>query len=177
MVVAGGHTASEWQERGIAIAVIVFVTCLHTFLPNWGVRGMNVIGLIKIFVLLFIVVTGWVVLGGGVSKIPDPHASFRNGFAGSAHDGYSYATALFKVINSYAGWSNAAYVLNEVRNPVRTLKIAAPLGLTVCGTLYILANISYFAAATPQEIKESGTTVASYFMLKVFNHSAQQALR
>lgn len=177
MVVAGGHTATEWQERGIAIAVIVFVTCLHTFFPTWGVRGMNVIGLIKIFVLLFIIVTGWVVLGGGVSKVHDPHASFRNAFAGSSHSGYFYATALFKVLNSYAGWNNAAYVLNEVRNPIRTLKIAGPLGLGTCGLLYILANISYFAAATPKEVASSGTTVASYFMLKVFNKAAQRALR
>ena len=35
------------------------------------------------------------------------------------------------MLNSYAGWSNAAYVVNEIRNPVRTLKIAGPLGLAI----------------------------------------------
>jgi hypothetical protein len=64
---------------------------------------MNVIGMIKIFTLLFIVVTGWVVLAGGVKRIEDPKASFRNSFAGSATSGNLYATALFKVLNSYAG--------------------------------------------------------------------------
>ncbi|KAH8689909.1 high affinity methionine permease [Talaromyces proteolyticus] len=176
ILVAADHVVTEWEERGIAIAVIVSVTLLHTFLPNWGVRGMNVIGVIKIVVLLFIVVTGWVVLGGGISHIPDPHASFRNAFAGSATSGNLYATALFKVLNSYAGWSNPMYVLNEVKNPVRTVKIAGPLGLTVCGILYILCNISYFAAATPEEIAHSGNTVASYFMGKVFGSAAKRAL-
>ena len=38
--------------------------------------------------------------------------------------------------------SNAAYVLNEVKNPVRTLKIAGPLGLGACAVLYMLANVS-----------------------------------
>jgi amino acid transporter len=176
-VVAAGHSATEWEERGIAIAVISFVTLLHTFLPAWGVRGMNVIGLVKIVTLLFIIVTGWVVLGGGVSKVPDPNASFRNSFAGSAKSGNEYATALFKVLNSYAGWNNAAYVLNEVRNPVRTLKIAGPLGLGTCGVLYLLANVSYYAAATPEELSKVGITVASYFMSKVFNTAGERALR
>jgi amino acid transporter len=103
IVSAANRKATEWEERGIAIAVIVSVTLLHTFLPNWGVRGMNGIGVIKVVTLLFIVVTGWVVLGGGAPRVKDPHASFRDAFAGSAHSSNLYATALFKVMNSYAG--------------------------------------------------------------------------
>lgn len=74
-------------------------------------------------------------------------------------------------------WSNAAYVLNEVKNPVRTLKIAGPLAVSVCGLLYILANISYYAAATPEEVAASGVTVASYFMDRVFGNTAARVLR
>ncbi|KAL6234574.1 amino acid permease-domain-containing protein [Aspergillus navahoensis] len=177
MIVASGKLASEWEERGIAIAVISFITLLHVFLPNWGVRGMNAIGVLKVVLLLFIVVTGWVVLSGRVHSIPDPHASFHHSFAGSATSSNLYATALFKVLNSFAGWSNAAYVLNEIRNPVRTLKIAAPTGLGICGVLYLLANIAYYAAATPEEIANSGTTVASYFMGKVFGRRPRLNLR
>ena len=69
------------------------------------------------------------------------------------------------------------YVLNEVKDPVRTIKIAGPLGLTTCGILYIMANVSYFAAATPQEVAKSGVTVAAYFMDKVFGKSAKTAMR
>ena len=60
---------------------------------------------------------------------------------------------------------------------MRTIKIAGPLGLTVCGILYLLANVAYFAAATPAEIKKSGNTVASYFAGAVFGEAAQQAIR
>ncbi|KAJ6031004.1 hypothetical protein N7540_001736 [Penicillium herquei] len=174
--VAAGREASEWEERGVAIAVIVSITLLHTFLPNWGVRGMNVLGVYKVVLLLFIVITGWVVLSGRVSSIPNPHASFHNAFAGSATSSNPYAIALYKVLNSFSGWSNAAYVMNEIRNPVRTVKIAAPIGLSICGTLYILANVAYYAAATPEEIANSGTTVAAFFMGKVFGSTAERAL-
>ena len=74
-------------------------------------------------------------------------------------------------------WSNAAYVLNEVRRPVRTLKIAGPLGLGICGVLYLLANVSYFAAATPKEIASSGNTIAAHFFHQVFGKAAGRVLR
>ena len=59
-----------------------------------------------------------------------------------------YAAAMFKILDAYSGWSNVNYVLNNVRDPVRTLKIAGPLGLGICAFLYILANIAYFSAET-----------------------------
>jgi amino acid transporter len=52
---------------------------------------------------------------------------------------------MFKVLFTYYGWQNANYVLNDVKDPVRTLKIAGPLGLAITAILYIFANIAYFA--------------------------------
>jgi L-type amino acid transporter 9 len=52
---------------------------------------------------------------------------------------------MFKVLFSYGGWQSVNYVLNDVKNPVRTLKIAGPLGLGITSMLYIFANVSYFA--------------------------------
>jgi amino acid transporter len=176
ILVVAGHTVSAWNERGIAIAVIIFATVIHTFTPKVGVQLMNMLGSIKVIILLFIVITGFVVLGGGVSSVPDPHASFRHSFSDSVHSSGPYATALFKVLNSYVGWNNAAYVLNEVKRPVHTLKIAGPLGLGICAVLYLLANVAYFSAATPAEIAESGTTVASYFVGKVFGSTVERVI-
>jgi hypothetical protein len=55
---------------------------------------MNVVSLIKMFTLVFIVITGWIVLAGGISGIQDPHASFRDAFQGTSGSGYHWATAL-----------------------------------------------------------------------------------
>ena len=52
---------------------------------------------------------------------------------------------MFKVLFSYAGWSNVNYVLNNVKDPVRTMKISGILGLGICTVLYLLANVAYFA--------------------------------
>lgn len=100
---------------------------------------------------------------------------------------------MFKVLYAYNGWTSVNYVLNNVRDPVRTLKIAGPLGLGICAVLYVLANVAYFSyVTTPQrneltlislssgaskeDIQMSGVTVASLFFGNVFGAEAQKAL-
>ena len=43
--------------------------------------------------------------------------------------------------------------------------------------LYLLANVAYFAAATPKEIAASGNTVAAFFFGQVFGTAAKRAIR
>ncbi|KAF9239123.1 amino acid transporter [Melanogaster broomeanus] len=175
ILVSAGKVADVWSERGIAIGVISFVTILHGFTPRTGVLFMNVLTIFKIVILAFVVITGWVVLSGN-TNIADPRVNFRDAFAGSSHSSNDYATATFKVLFAYAGWSNVNYVLNNVRDPIRTLKIAGPLGLGICATLYLLANIAYFSAASKAEIEASGVTVAALFFRNVFGSTAERAL-
>ncbi|KAI0246926.1 amino acid transporter [Lactifluus subvellereus] len=170
ILVAAGHSADLWVVRGIAIGVL-----LHGFTPRLGVYVINVLTLFKTIILIFIVLTGWVVLSGR-THVKDPHQNFRHAFADSSHSSNDYATAMFKVLFAYYGWQNANYVLNDVKDPVRTLKIAGPLGLGITATLYIFANVAYFAASSKTAILESGTTVASLFFENVFGAHAQKAL-
>jgi amino acid transporter len=53
-------------------------------------------------------------------------------------------TALYNVIWSYIGYSNANYALSETKNPVQTLKRAAPAALILVSVLYMLTNVSNF---------------------------------
>ncbi|OBZ67918.1 High-affinity methionine permease [Grifola frondosa] len=154
IVFASNILVSAGQE-----AVIFFVTVLHGLTPRVGTYLMNALSVFKIVILLFIIVTGM------------PNFAILRSLAHCA-----YATATFKVLFSYGGWSNVNYVMNNVKNPVRTLMIAGPLGLGICVVLNLLANVAYFAAATKDEIKETGVTVASLFFANVFGSEAQRAL-
>ncbi|KAI0758625.1 hypothetical protein BD413DRAFT_599262 [Trametes elegans] len=154
ILVTAGHDAERWTVRGIAIGVIVFATLVHGLTPRLGVWLTNGLGISKIVILLFIVVS------------EDPYANFWNSFAGSSDSSNDYATATFKVLRAYAGWENLNYVLDDVKDPVRTLKIAEPLGL---------GSLPYFAAATKEEITNSGMTVASLSFKNVFGEAAQKA--
>jgi len=106
---------------------------------------------------------------------------------------------MYKILNAYSGWSTVNYVLNDVKNPIRTLKVAGTLGLGITSLLYILANLAYCAlvpylpilsnswtrinrltnlpsVSTKEEIQSSGVTVAGLFFKNVFGEEADRAL-
>lgn len=78
------------------------------------------------------------------------------------------ATSIFKVIYSYAGLNNVNNVLNEVNNPVRTIKTVCPAAFVTAGSLYLLANLSYFLVVPIDEIKDSGELVAALLFERLF---------
>lgn len=112
---------------------------------------------------------------GGHLKIEKPH-NFDNAFSGTTGSAYGVVTALYNVIWSYIGYSNANYAMSEMKNPVRTLRIAAPVAISVVGILYMLANIAYFAAVPRDEIISSGRILAASFFRNVFGPKAERAL-
>lgn len=176
---AGGDGASSqdgWPARAIGIAVITFAVSLHAFLPRWGLRLVNALGIFKVAILLFIVFSGFAALAGR-RLVPDPH-NFDNAFAIEEGDGYGnggaygYATALLRIVYSYKGWENANYVVGELKHPRRTLAVAAPLAVGGVTVLYILANVAYFAAIPKADLAQSEVIVAGLFFRNVFGASA-----
>lgn len=173
---AGVRAGDTYQARGIGVACVTFAVVLHSVAPKWGIRLLNVLGIFKVVVLLFIVFSGFAALAGH-RRVPDPE-NFKNAFDLSDADRwggggvYAYATALLRIIYSYKGWENANYVLSEVKNPRRTLAIAAPLAIGLATVLYVLANIAYFAAIPKDALVESDVIVAGLFFTNMFGDSA-----
>ncbi|KAL9077598.1 MAG: hypothetical protein Q9157_003293 [Trypethelium eluteriae] len=112
---------------------------------------------------------------GGHLKIEKPH-NFDNAFRGTTGSAYGVVTALYNVIWSYIGYSNANYAMSEIKNPVRTLRIAALIAIAIVGVLYMLANIAYFAVVPREEIISSGRILAGSFFRNVFGPKAERAL-
>lgn len=173
---SGSSVADGWQARGIAIGCITFAVTLHSTLPKWGIRLFNVLGVFKVFILIFIVFSGFAALAGH-RKVPNPH-NFDNAFRleeGPGYGGggaYAYATAILRIVYSYKGWENVNYVLGEVKSPRKTLKIAAPLAIGGTTILYVLANVAYFAAISKEDLAASEVIVAGLFFRNVFGNSA-----
>jgi hypothetical protein len=61
---------------------------------------------------------------------------------------------------SFIGYSNANYALSEVKDPVRTIKRAAPLAMIFVTTFYLFVNVAYFAAVSKSDILGSRRIVA-----------------
>ncbi|CAI7592289.1 unnamed protein product [Penicillium glandicola] len=160
--------STPWKLKGVAVACYTVAVLVLAFNTRWSLRLANAIGLVKLLTLVFIAISGLVVLGGHTS-VKDPKANFRHAFEGtSAATAYGATNALTKVWFSFAGYENAFNVVNEVRNPTKTFRWSAPLSLGVTAVLYVLANIAYFSAATKEEILESKVVAAGLFFEKVF---------
>ncbi|EEH43869.2 uncharacterized protein PADG_00158 [Paracoccidioides brasiliensis Pb18] len=81
------------------------------------------------------------------------------------------SNAMFKVSYAYAGMVNANTVLNEVSNPIPTLKLealVAPAALVTATSLYLLINIAYFCVIPLDDIKRSGEIIAAFFLRRYF---------
>ncbi|KAG7117963.1 High-affinity methionine permease like protein [Verticillium longisporum] len=97
-------------------------------------------------------------------------------FAGTTGSAYGVVTSIYNVIWSYVGYSNANYALSETKNPVRTLKFAAPIAIGAISVLYMFINIAYFAAVPKEEILTSGRLVAASLFRNVLGGTAERAL-
>ncbi|KAG6905655.1 hypothetical protein DXG01_001405 [Tephrocybe rancida] len=170
LLAAGGAEQTTWNIRGLAVGSITVISIICLLSTKWSLRLSNAVGIVKILALIFIVITGFVVLGGH-TQVKSPRANFNDAFVGTTSNGYGLATALVKVNFAYSGYENAFNVLNEVRNPIRTMKRYGPLTLTIVFVLYFLVNIAFFAAIPKEEIRSSKALTASLFFIAVFGDS------
>ncbi|KAI5468119.1 amino acid/polyamine transporter I [Mariannaea sp. PMI_226] len=165
----------RWNQRGVGLACITAAFIIHGTALKWGIRLQNLLGIIKIVIVIIIILGGFIALGGHL-KIDEKPNNFHNAFEGTTGSAYGVVTALYNVIWSFIGYSNANYALSETKNPVRTLKIAAPIAITSVSILYMLVNIAYFAAVPKAEILASKRLVAASLFRNVFGNTAERAL-
>ncbi|MCJ1346050.1 hypothetical protein MMC31_004261 [Peltigera leucophlebia] len=165
-----GHTPTPWEQKGVAVAGYTVAVLLLAFHTRFSYRLSNAIGMVKLLTLIFVAITGLVVLGGHTS-VQNPTANFHDAFHSTTTSAYGVTNALIKIVFSYAGYQNAFNVVNEVKNPVRSLRNAGGISLFLVGVLYMLANVAYFAAVPVEELRESKQVAASLFFQRVFGTS------
>lgn len=168
LIAISGHTGTNWQIKGTALACYTLATLALVFNTKYAYWFSNGVGIVKICTLLFVIVTGFVVLGGGTS-VKNPTTNFQDAWAGSSTtSAYGMTIALYRIIFSYGGYNNAFNVVNEVKNPVRSLKIYATAALTTVYILYMFANVAFFAAVPKEQLESSKLTTAALFFTTVF---------
>ncbi|KAK8906181.1 hypothetical protein ACHAPF_002234 [Botrytis cinerea] len=172
-----GIEGTELGQKAIALGLLTWITIIHGCFLKTGIWIQNFLGWIKVGLILFMALTGIFVVIFGV-KLPGTGAPIptlsREGFSwdrlwtGSNWHWGTLTTAVFKVSYSYAGLSNLNNVLNEVKDPVRTLRTVAPAALFTACSLYLLANFAYLSVVPLEEVKESGQLIAALFFERIF---------
>lgn len=143
---------------------------------RYSLWAVNVFGALKLLTLVFISITGFVVLGGGVSRVPHPGDNFNNTFSGTTNNGNDLSNALVSVVFAYTGYSNAFNVVNEIKNPIRSIKKSGFGSVLIVAVLYLLCNVAYFSAVDKQTFGESKEIAASVFFTTVFGPGAAETV-
>ncbi|KAG6901145.1 hypothetical protein C0995_016511 [Termitomyces sp. Mi166 len=173
ILLAANVEPRRWTLRLVGFACITFALLIHGTALKWGLRLQNFLGIVKIIILIFVIITGFVALGGHM-KVDKPR-NFSRAFEGTTASASSFCLSLYNVIWSYMGFSNVNYALSEVKDPKRTVRIAGPLAIAVVTVLYLLANVAYFAGASKEEITSSGRLVAALLFRNVYGAKAERA--
>lgn len=170
-----GKEPTAAAQKTLAFGLLTTVIFTHAIFRRAGIFIQNVLGFVKIGLIAFMVLTSLFVV---IFRSRERAQSFpvktsavthyEYFWGGSVWDWGTISTALFKVFYSYSGLANVNNVMNEVKNPVKTLKSAATTALITSSVLYLLVNIAYFLIVPMDEIKQSGELIAALFFEKVF---------
>ncbi|KAJ7085068.1 hypothetical protein C8R44DRAFT_893999 [Mycena epipterygia] len=130
-------------DRLTAILWLTFSLAMIGVFGKWGARLQNPLGTFNFGILAGIALLGLLSLVGVPRfvirpgyKTPHNFASWDALWSGSRSDPNSLVTALYNII-----WSSN-YALPEVKDPVRTIKRAAPLAIQSVAAVYMLVNIA-----------------------------------
>jgi amino acid transporter len=173
-----GRAPDPWELKGVAIAAYTFaVICVvaHNRYSLWAING---IGALKILLLVFISISGFVILGGHAPRVENPGINFRDGNAmsGTTSSGYNLSQAMVNISFAFSGWQNAFSMANEIKSPLPTLKKNATASLLIVFTLYFLCNIAYFATVPKDVFIDSSELAAAVFFRTAFGSAAESAL-
>lgn len=171
-----GQQPSEWKQKLLAIGLLTAVVVVHGCFLKVGIVVQNILGWLKVGLITFMIMTGLAVVLIRPQQSSSNSLSWEAIWADSNWHWGMMATAFFKVIYSYAGLDNINNVLNEVKDPVKTVKTVGPMALLTACALYLLVNIAFFLVVPIEEIKESGELIAALFFEKTFGSHVGKTL-
>ena len=173
MLVALDVEVTAFKQRTLAVGLLTAITIVHGCFLKTGIWIQSALAWVKIGLMASMAILGVVALFlPRTSSHEGAEAlSLARLFKGSNWDLVTLSTALFKVSYSFAGYDNVNNVLNEVKDPVRTLKTMAPTALLTVAVFYLMLNIAYFIVVPLEEIKNSGELIAALFFEKMLGAS------
>lgn len=161
---------SETMTKVVAVGLLASATIIHGCFLRTGIILQNAIGIVKMILIGIMACIGLYVVLFRSSADSDRTFSWSwdETWNGSQWGLGVISTVIFKVTYAYAGVDNVNFVMNEVRDPVKTLRSVSLSALCTCCIFYLILNFAYFSVVPLQQIKESGELVAALFFERVF---------
>ncbi|THU84242.1 APC amino acid permease [Dendrothele bispora CBS 962.96] len=171
---------TRWTTRIAAFLCLTFVLIMHGVFLKAGIKLQNSLGLFKLVILSVVAISGILCLLGvfevqeGYEK-PD-NLRWEKMWEGSRFEANAFVTGLYNVIWSFVGYQTANYALSEIRDPIRTIKRAAPIAMCGVTVVYLLVNLAYYAVVSKEDILGGKRVVAALFFRNLFGEKTERAL-
>ncbi|XP_033122751.1 large neutral amino acids transporter small subunit 2-like [Anneissia japonica] len=88
--------------------------------------------------------------------------NFEGSFDNTITDPGKIALAIYGGLFAYGGWNYLNYVTEELKDPEKNLPRAIILSVPVVIIIYVLANIAYFTAMSPEELLLSNAVAVTF---------------
>lgn len=158
------HLLDSWAGHKIlALIGLAAVTAVNGLSTKLGAKTGNVFFILKIILVVALISLGIV---GAVTLSDQQERSALASTGGNLFEGSSsnigrYAIALYAGLWAYDGWDNVNYVSAEMKNARKDLPRVIHIALPLVITIYLLANISYYAVLSKEELTNSTTVTMS----------------
>ncbi|XP_064894642.1 large neutral amino acids transporter small subunit 2 [Columba livia] len=156
--------ALDTALRLLAAACVVLLTGLNWASVVGATRLQDACAAAKLGAIGLVIVTGLVRIAQGKHFWLDPPQAFPGeGVAGGAWPGAGpLALAFLQGSFAYGGWNFLNYLTDELIDPPRNLPRAIFISLPLVTLVYVLANVAYLTAMSPQELLQSQAVAVTF---------------
>jgi amino acid transporter len=135
----GGDEFRLTWAQPLAAAVVLCVTAVNCLSVRVGGGFQLLLGSIKVGAIVLIIVAGGL-FAAAPPQIAAPIPTVHPG--GGAL--LAILSALVPVMWAYNGFQNLSFLGGEIREPAKNFSRTLLVGVLVVGTLYVVANVTYF---------------------------------
>ncbi|XP_074848029.1 cystine/glutamate transporter [Carettochelys insculpta] len=135
---------------------ITVVMVLNSMSVSWSARIQMFLTFCKLTAILIIIVPGVMQLIKGETQ------HFKDAFAGNDASIMGLPLAFYSGMYAYSGWFYLNFVTEEVENPERNVPLAICVSMVIVTVGYVLTNVAYFAAVSPEELLSSKAVAVTF---------------
>ncbi|CAI5758666.1 unnamed protein product [Candida verbasci] len=172
-----GLEITDFKTRFTGLLFLYFTAIVHGFSVNHGVKIQNILGGLKLVLVVIMILSGlYVFLPKSINQI-DSQISWNDVFKTRKQVSIStFSSAVIKASFAFSGWNSVHTVSNEIKDPIRTFKIAGPVSLIIMTITYFIINLAYLIVIPDEELANSSTLAGSILFEKLFGKVLGQQL-
>ncbi len=136
-------------KKLISVFIILLFTFIHLRGIEFGAKVQNYLSLLKVGLIVLLIAAGFLFGSGDLLNL-GKGSDYTFDFGGWKTIGLSLMWIMF----AYSGWNASTYIGSEIRDPQRNLPRSLLLGTGIVMLLYLLINLFFVYAVTPDNMKD-----------------------